>query len=121
MTAPDPIQSLTPVAVNADLMPLIANRKLLNWTGAYFVAFAMVAVCSFHYGVPFDAETLRASPFYYVFAIPAFLIVMGVTISALIHIFEHRRFGWLIPIVFTAYLGAFLYGYAVASNPKFAE
>lgn len=102
-------------------MPLIANRKFLNLSGAYFLVVVAIGILSFEFDLPLDGDRLRSSSIYPVFMLPAAFAVLGVMISALIHIIKHKRFGWLILIALTAYAGAYVYGYSVASNPDFDD
>jgi hypothetical protein len=54
----------------------------------------------------------------FVITLPAALLVLGATLSALIHVFEHKNYRWLLPIVILAYVGAYLYGFLVAAKTK---
>jgi len=48
----------------------------------------------------------------------AALLVLATMISALIHVIANKNWRWLFPIVVLAYVGAYFYGFVVASNPK---
>ena len=102
-------------------MPIIENRKFLVWSGAYFVIVVAVGLGSLHLGFPFDGAGFHSSLIAKILTALAGILAVLVTTSALIHIFSNRRFVWLIPLTFTAYVGAFLYGYFVASNPEYDD
>ena len=67
---------------------------------------------------PVSRDVLVESPVPFVLTLPAALLVVGTTLSALIHVFERKNWRWLFPIFILVYVGAYLYGFLVASDSK---
>jgi len=67
---------------------------------------------------PIPHDELAESATSAVIAFSAALLAMVVTLLALIHIIEHGNYRWLAPIFLFAYVGAYLYGFVVASRAK---
>ena len=102
-------------------MRLIENRKFLVWSGAYIAIVVTIHLGSLHLDFPFDDAGLHSSLIANFFRALAGITAVFVTISAFLHICSSRRFVWLIPLIFTACFGAYLYGYFVASNPEYDD
>jgi len=99
-------------------LALIENRRFLIWSGIYFLVVAALGYLVVLAEFPAPRDVFVKSPVFFVVVLPACLLVFGATLSALIHVFEHKNYRWLLPILILAYVGAYLYGFLVASDPK---
>ncbi len=99
-------------------MALIENRRFLIWSGTYFLIVAALGYLVVFAEFPVPRDVFAESAAAVVITLPAALLVLGATLSALIHVFEHKNYRWLFPILILAYVGAYLYGFLVASNMK---
>ncbi len=99
-------------------MALIENRRFLIWSSTYFLIVAALGYLVVFAEFPVPRDVFVESPVSLVITLPAALLVLGATLSALIHVFEHKNYRWLFPIIVLAYVGAYLYGFLVASDPE---
>ena len=98
-------------------MPLIENRRFLIWSSTYFLIVVALAYLVAYAEFPVSRDAFVESAAF-VITVPAALLVLAATLSALIHVLEHKNYRWLFPIIILAYVGAYLYGFLVAAKMK---
>ena len=99
-------------------MALIENRRFLIWSGTYFLVVAVLGYLVVFAEFPVPRDVFVDSPVSLILTLPAALLVLAATLSALMHVFEYKNYRWLFPIIILAYVGAYLYGFLVASESQ---
>ena len=97
-------------------MSPIENRRYLSWSGLFLLSLTAMGWMLKEEGLGITQVTAAAAILAYAIAILTVgLIVLTTTYAALWHSHKNDEPGWFWVIIFTGPLGAYLYGYLVAT------
>lgn len=100
---------------------MVASRKFLTWSGLFIVSVAALSFSIVEWSFPVDRTDTVTKLIGLGLGLPCALIALGVTVDAVGNILESRRYAWLWAIVLLAVVGAYLYGFVVASRASNAD
>jgi len=98
-------------------VPLIENRQFLIWSSTYFLILVVVGFLADLAGFPVSGDEITELVAFIVI-FPAAILGISITLTAIFHIIEHKNYEWFLLIIILAYVGAYLYGFLVASKTK---
>ena len=97
---------------------LVESRKFLVWSGLYIVFVSVLAISMLEWSFPVAVTDTNRNIVGLVLGIPCAAIAFATFLDGLVHIFESRRYAWLIGFVLLGFGGAYLYGFLVASRDE---
>ena len=100
---------------------LVESRKFLVWSGLYIVFVSVLAISMMEWSFPVAATDTNRNIVGLVLGLPCVVIAFAIFFDGLVHVFESRRYAWLIGFVLLAFGGAYLYGFLVASRVEKEE
>ena len=95
---------------------MIENRRFLVWSGVYFLVVVALFYSVVLFDFPIPRELAIDSPLFQIVVIPACLLAIFTTFSAMKHMIVHKNYGWLISTFFLVYFSAYLSGFLVAAE-----
>ena len=95
---------------------MIEDRRFLVWSGVYFLVVVALGYSIVLFDIPTTREAANDSPLYLIVVLPACVLAIYTTFSAMWHMIVHKNYGWLIVTFVLVYVSAYLYGFFVATK-----